>query len=386
MDEAEAPLAAKPSVVSVPVDHIRVSAYMIPTDYPESDGTLAWNATTLILTEVAAGGQCGLGYTYSDLATAQFISDTLVPLILGTDVMNIPYIWNRMTQRVRNMGLCGITTMGIAAIDTALWDIKAKLLQLPLARLLGCTRERVPVYGSGGFTSYNKERLQKQLSQWAEDGFFLFKIKIGREPWTDLQRIEDAREAIGYRNELFVDANGAYSRKLALGMAERFAGFGVSWFEEPVPSSDLEGLNLLRDRAPGGMDIAVGEYGYTLMYFREMLKMRAVDVLQADASRCAGITGFLAAAKLCQAFEIPFSSHCCPALHIHAATALEGLLHMEYFYDHARIENMLFDGVTQPIDGFLAPDLSSYGLGLELKRQDAAPFLQYFREHFHPKT
>jgi L-alanine-DL-glutamate epimerase-like enolase superfamily enzyme len=171
-----------------------------------------------------------------------------------------------------------------------------------------------------------------------------------------------------------VDANGAYSRKQALKFAERFAELGVSWFEEPVSADDLEGLRLLRDRAPAGMDIAAGEYGFDLWYFRRMLEAGAVDVLQADATRCAGITGFLQAATLCQARGLELSAHCAPALHVHPCCAIQPLRHLEYFHDHVRIEHQVFDGALTPVDGALYPDLSRPGLGLEFKRADAARF------------
>jgi L-alanine-DL-glutamate epimerase-like enolase superfamily enzyme len=196
-------------------------------------------------------------------------------------------------------------------------------------------------------------------------------MKIGTDPGRDMERVKQAREAIGPDTELFVDANGAYSRTQALDFAERFRELDVVWFEEPVPSDDLEGLHFLRDRAPAGMDIAAGEYGYTLLYFRRMLDAEAVDVLQADASRCGGITGFLGAATLCQARLMPFSAHCAPALHAHPACAAIPLRHIEYFHDHVRIEQMFFDGVLTPQGGMLCPDLSRPGNGLEFKRQDA---------------
>jgi L-alanine-DL-glutamate epimerase-like enolase superfamily enzyme len=170
---------------------------------------------------------------------------------------------------------------------------------------------------------------------------------------------------------LFVDANGAYSRKQALEQAQAFAESGVSWFEEPVPSDDLAGLRLLRDHAPAGMEITAGEYGYDLVYFRRMLEAGAVDVLQADATRCAGITGFARAAALCEAFGLPLSSHCAPSIHLHPCCAVAPVRHLEYFHDHVRIEGMLFDGVQSPVQGMLYPDLSRPGLGLELKRTDA---------------
>jgi L-alanine-DL-glutamate epimerase-like enolase superfamily enzyme len=351
-----------------------VSAYQVPTDSPESDGTLKWDATTLVLVELEAGEQQGLGYTYADAATAELIQGKLAGLVQGQDPMAIPHLWQKMVHAIRNLGRPGVSSMAIAAVDNALWDLKAKLLGLPLATLLGAAREGVPVYGSGGFTSYSLEKLQEQLGGWAEAGIPRVKMKIGREPQRDVERVKAARQAIGPQTALFVDANGAYSRKQALDFAEHFRELGVSWFEEPVSSNDLAGLRLIRDRAPAGMEIAAGEYGYDSVYFQRMLSAGAVDVLQADATRCAGITGFLRAGALAQAFQLPFSAHCAPALHLHPSCALAHLQNLEYFHDHVRLEHMLFDGVQTPQDGVLYPDLLRPGLGLTFKRADAEKY------------
>jgi L-alanine-DL-glutamate epimerase-like enolase superfamily enzyme len=175
-----------------------------------------------------------------------------------------------------------------------------------------------------------------------------------------------------------VDANGAYSCKQALAQAEAFRAAGVSWFEEPVSSDDLEGLRLLRNRGPAGMEIAAGEYGYEAGYFRRMLEAGAVDVLQADATRCGGITGFLQVGALCDAFHTPMSSHCAPALHIHPGCAVSCMRHAEYFFDHTRIEKLLFDGVPEPRNGALSPDLTRPGNGLAFRHSDAAPYRRPF--------
>lgn len=361
----------------VPIKSVEISTFTIPTDRPESDGTYAWDKTTLVLVEAAAGGVQGLGYSYADLATAQLIHELLAHVVCHRNAMDIPAAWAAMVQAIRNLGRPGICSMAIAAVDSCLWDLKARLLHLPLAKLLGAARESVPVYGSGGFTSYSIAELQKQLGGWAAEGIPRVKMKIGVHPQEDLARVRAAREAIGPDVELFVDANGAYGRKQALAQAEVFAKLGVSWFEEPVSSDDLSGLHLMRDRAPGGMDIAAGEYGYDAEYFRRMLEAEAVDVLQADATRCGGITGFLQVGALCQARSMPLSAHCGPSLHLHPCCAVLPLRHLEYFHDHVRIEHMLFDGAINPSDGKLHPDLSRPGMGLELKRLDAERYRRW---------
>jgi L-alanine-DL-glutamate epimerase-like enolase superfamily enzyme len=316
----------------------------------------------------------GLGYTYADTATARLIHDLLADVVLGRDAMAVPGTWAAMIHAIRNLGRPGVVSMAISAVDAALWDVKARLLDLPLVSLLGAVRECVPVYGSGGFTSYSVAQLQTQLAGWVAEGMTRVKMKIGTHPTEDRDRVRAARAAIGPEVELFVDANGAYSRQQALAFAEIFAEYDVRWFEEPVSSDDLEGLRLLRDRAPAGMEITAGEYGYDLFYFRRMLDAGAVHVLQADATRCAGITSFLRVGALCEARPVPLSAHCGPSLHAQPCCALTPVRHVEYFHDHARIEQMLFDGALRPVNGVLSPDLSRPGLGLEFKRADAARY------------
>ncbi len=356
------------------IDQIRVSAYRIPTDAHESDGTFEWNATTLVLIEATAADKAGIGFTYADISTAQLIHDSLGKIVAGIDAMDIPRAWIAMVQAIRNLGRPGVASMAISGIDNALWDLKARLLNLPLVKLLGAARDALPIYGSGAFTSYTNEQVREQLGGWVNEGIPRVKMKIGREPDRDVERVATARDAIGDDAELFVDANGAYSRKQALEFAYAFSNLDVSWFEEPVSSDDLEGLRLIRDEAPPGIEIAAGEYGYDESYFRRMLNAGAVDVLQADATRCAGITGFLMADALCQAAHLPLSSHCGPSMHVHAGCAAKTMRHAEYFHDHVRIENMLFDGVIQPAHGALRPDLSRPGHGLEFRRADAAQY------------
>jgi len=357
----------------VPIERIEVSAYTIPTDAPESDGTLEWHATTLVLVRASGGGVTGIGFSYANRATATLIADTLAAVAQGRDAFDIAGAWSAMVAAIRNLGRPGISSMAIAAVDTALWDLKARLLDVPLVHLLGAARDAIPVYGSGGFTSYTVERLQQQLGGWTQSGIRMVKMKIGREPSADFARVQAAREAIGPDTALFVDANGAYTRKQALRFADAFVDCGVTWFEEPVPSDDLEGLRLIRDRAPAPIDITAGEYGYDLVYFRRMCEAGAVDVLQADATRCAGITGFVRAATVAQSFHLPLSSHCAPSIHAHPCCAVDAV-HLEYFHDHVRIERMLFDGVLQPVDGKLIPANDRAGFGLAFKTADARKY------------
>jgi L-alanine-DL-glutamate epimerase-like enolase superfamily enzyme len=351
-----------------------VSVYTIPTEGPESDGTLEWSSTTIVIVEIEAGGRTGIGYTYGHAATAALIHDLLLPLVEGRDPMATTELWAAMIRAIRNQGRPGLSSMAIAAVDSALWDLKARLLDVPLVVLLGGADDAVPVYGSGGFTSYSIDALQRQLSNWVEDGISRVKIKVGRVPGDDVKRVRIARDAIGPDTELFVDANGAYTARQALAQADHFSEASVTWFEEPVSSDDLEGLTVVREHAPRGMEITAGEYGYDLYYFRRMVEAGAVDVLQADATRCAGITGFMQAAALCDAYNMPLSSHTAATVHLHPCCAATRVRHIEYFHDHARIERMFFDGAAEPVNGVIRPDLSRPGLGIEFKRADASRY------------
>lgn len=362
------------SVALVPIERVETAAYTIPTDVPESDGTLEWDRTTLVTVEVEASGARGFGYTYADASAAWLIRNTLADRIRGEDAMDTPAAWSAMVRSVRNIGRQGIAATAIAAVDIALWDLKAALLGVPLDRLLGSDRDEVPVYGSGGFLTDSIPRLQEQLAGWASQGIARVKMKVGRDPNEDLVRVRCAREAIGDGVELFVDANGGYIRKQALRQAESFADLGVSWFEEPVSSDDLEGLRLLRDRAPAGMDIAAGEYGFDVFHFRSLLERGAVDVLQADATRCAGITGFLRAGALGDAHNVPLSAHTAPSLHVAPCCALAPVRHVEYFHDHVRIEQRFLEGAPLPAGGCLRPDRTRPGLGLTPRHADLEPY------------
>lgn len=360
------------------LQQLDVRVYTIPTDAPEADGTLAWDATTLVLVRAtAADGASGLGYTYAHPAAAAVIRHTLAEAVRGVPVMQVGQAWQRMVNAVRNLGRPGVAAHAISAVDVALWDLKARVLGQPLFHLLNAHRDSVPLYGSGGFTTYDDARTRRQLQDWAAQGIPGVKIKIGAGWGTaeteDCRRVAVARQAIGPDVALMVDANGGYSAKQAIRLGRRFAAEqGVTYFEEPVSSDQLAQLRLVREQTP--LAVAAGEYGYDPWYFRDMLRAGAVDILQADATRCLGITGWLQAAHLAYAFDVPFSAHTAPALHLHPGCAAPQLAHLEYFHDHVRIEKLFFDGVPAVQNGRLAPDPARPGLGLVLRETDVARY------------
>jgi L-alanine-DL-glutamate epimerase-like enolase superfamily enzyme len=367
--------------MSSEIQFAAVSAYEIPTDSPESDGTLQWDSTTVVVVEVRCDGATGLGYSYADASAARLIADKLKSRVEGLDPMNVPQAYQTMRRAARNLGQAGITAMAISAVDAALWDLKARLLGVSLVKLLGQVRESTPIYGSGGFTSYSVERLREQLGGWVAQGIPRVKMKVGRHPAEDVNRVRAAREAIGPDAALYVDGNGAYDRKQALELAHRFAEYGVSWFEQPVNHEDWDGLRLLRDRGPRDMEITSGEYGYTLNHFHRLIAADAIDVVQADATRCGGVSGFLGVGALCEAAHVPLSAHTAPSLHAPPCCAVENARNIEYFHDHARIESIIFDGALKPDGGALRPDPDQPGMGIALQRQDAEPYLAWREEY-----
>lgn len=350
---------------------LRAEAYRIPTDAPEGDGTMAWSATTMVVVWASAEGVTGLGYTYGPAGIVALVGELLAPCVSDADPDDVPAAWLAMRRNVRNAGWPGLVAMSLSAVDCALWDLKARRHNLPLARLLGRARDAVPVYGSGGFTTYDAKRQHAQLSRWVfEEGIPRVKIKIGESDGAaqehDEERIRAARSTIGSA-ELYVDANGAYSRKQAVRVYQRVADADVRWFEEPVSSDDLAGLGEVR--AAVGADVAAGEYGYDLTYFARMVPW--VDCLQIDVTRCGGITEFLRSAAVAAGAGVPVSAHCAPHQHLAVALSTPNLRHVEWFHDHVRIESMLFDGARSAPGGLLRPDPSVEGNGLCFKHDDA---------------
>ncbi|WP_020659580.1 enolase C-terminal domain-like protein [Amycolatopsis benzoatilytica] len=357
------------------VEHVEATAYRVPTPAPEADGTLSWDGTTLVVVRLHAGAADGLGWTYADASCVPLIEQKLAPEITGLPALDPPACWSAMQRAVRNLGRVGLVSCALSAVDIAVWDAAAKLVSLPLARFLGRVHEHVDVYGSGGFTSEDDDRLAEQLDEWVRRRRIpRAKIKIG-EAWgshvsRDLSRVRLARETVGDDTELFVDANGGYS----IGQARRITGplreFGVTWFEEPVSSDDLAGLAQLR--SPDGPDIAAGEYGYDLPYFARMLP--SVDCLQVDVTRCGGYTEWRRVAALAAAANRDVSAHCAPNLSASAAAATPNFRHIEWFADHDRIESELFDGGLDPTGGTVAPSMSEAGHGLRLRTAAAAEY------------
>jgi L-alanine-DL-glutamate epimerase-like enolase superfamily enzyme len=354
------------------IDELRIHAFEIPTDEPESDGTLSWDATTIIVVEARSGATTGIGYSYGDKAIAQIVDGKLRSVVVGADALAPGTCWGMMCRAVRNSLASGLCGYAISAVDIALHDLKARLLDLSVADLLGRWHDGVAIYGSGGFTSYTHEQLQAQAAGWMASGLTRVKVKVARDPDADADRLAAVRDVVGPDVRLMVDANGAFAPAEALAAAhDTYAACGVTWFEEPVSSDDHTGLRRVRDRVPPGMQVTAGEYGTDLFHFERLFAAEAVDVLQPDVTRCGGVTGVVRTDALAKAHCVPISAHCAPAVSAHVFAACETTAHLEYFHDHVRVESLLFDGTLAPTGGRLVPRRDQPGFGLELKRTDA---------------
>jgi L-alanine-DL-glutamate epimerase-like enolase superfamily enzyme len=351
--------------VTAPITAVRTATYRFPTPTPEADGTLAWDATTAVTVEVDAGGVTGLGWTYSSPAAGALIAAELAGVVHDRDALDVPGAWAAMKRAGRNLGTRGLYAQALSAVDIALWDLKARLLEVSLADLFGRVRDRVPVYGSGGFTTFDDAQLAEQVAGWQAAGCTAMKIKIG-ESWggevrRDLERVGQLRALAGSEAELMVDANGGYT----IGQARRAGAIlddlGVIWFEEPVSSDDTGALDLLRGVLR--CDVAAGEY---VSDVREAARlMPVVDCLQLDVTRCGGYTGWLRCAALAAAAGLQVSGHCAPALHAPVAGSLPELRHVEWFADHARLEPLLVDGAPGVSDGAMqVPTGPGHGMTL----------------------
>ncbi|MGI8416523.1 MAG: enolase C-terminal domain-like protein [Nakamurella sp.] len=354
------------SKVRADIDTITTGVYKFPTPEPEADGTLTWDATTAVTVEIRAGGMKGLGWTYSSPAAATVIHEHLSAAIRGLDPLDVAACWSAMHRACRNIGTRGLVMQAISAVDVALWDLKAHLLNASLSSLFGAVRSSVPVYGSGGFTTLSQDQLAHQVQQWTDAGCTAMKIKIA-ERWgsqvdRDLQRIQQLRELTDDGVELMVDANGGYTRGQARRVGRALDDLGVGWFEEPVSSDDIEGLGLVRGAVT--CDVAAGEYAADLYEVQHLL--RVVDCLQLDVTRCGGYTGWLRGAAIAAAHNLDVSAHCAPSLHAPVAAAVPNLRHVEWFVDHARLEPQLVDGTPVVRDGALQVDAAVNGHGMHV--------------------
>lgn len=356
--------------ISMKINKVETTLVPIPRDPPVADSTSK---------SMPTGGHCfvyihsndgitGLGMSQASRAVQAVIEEELAPYLVDKDPLDIERLWSEMFWKLRSLGRKGIAIQALSAVDIALWDLKARSLNLPLYKLLGAARDRVPVYGSGGWTSYSQDELVSEQAGYVDRGFSSTKMKVGMDAGTnvsvDMERLHAVRDAIGSDIELLIDANNGYTAKQAISLISQFESYQVAWLEEPVPADDIDGLAQVVDKSR--IPIATGEHEYTKWGFKEILTRRAADIAQPDVGRVGGITEWLKVASMADAFGIPIAPHSYQLVHRHLCMAIPNLRIVEYLGTREREDELLYLDWDKPVNGFWGPDPEKPGLGLEV--------------------
>ncbi|TPW27885.1 mandelate racemase/muconate lactonizing enzyme family protein [Martelella alba] len=326
----------------------------------------------LIVRVTTDQGLEGLGVTYHEVggeATAELIRRSMAPRLIGRDPFDTEVIWSEFFHYLRGVGRKGLTYCALSAIDIALWDLKGKIVDLPIYRLIGGGRTKVPVYASGGWTSYSDDELLEEVTGMVGRGFRAVKFKVGSDggtnPRRDAERVRKVREAVGPDIALMVDANNAFDAATAVQLANRIRDYDITLFEEPVFADDMPGLQ----RFKRGTDIplATGEHEYLKFGVRDLLLHQAADIIQVDGTRAGGYTEMIKCAALTQAWNVRFAPHAMENIHLQLAAAIPNTLFLERLLMFEDLTANVFDNAPVPIDGFMhVPDLPGLGLTLNM--------------------
>jgi len=310
----------------------------------------------------------GLGTSAGSTAVQAVVEDSLKEVLIGEDPFNIEKLWNLMFWTVRGVGRKGIAFCAISALDIALWDLKAKALNLPLYRLLGPYTDTVPVYGSGGWTNFSESELVAEQVGYVERGFPRVKMKVGKDfgmsEDEDVKRLAAVRKAVGDDVEIYVDANNGYYAKQAIRMSQIFEQFDVKWFEEPVLADDIEGLSVISQSTT--IPVATGEHEYTKYGFKELISRGGADIVQPDIGRVGGVTEWMKVAHIAHGFNLPVAPHAYQLIHLHVACATPNLKVVEYLGVSDQSDRVWYTEFPEPVNGMWSPYPDRPGLGLEL--------------------
>jgi L-alanine-DL-glutamate epimerase-like enolase superfamily enzyme len=308
----------------------------------------------------------GLGVSIP--AARGLIEGSFKELLVGQDPLWHEKLWDDLFWRVRGIGRKGLAFCALSGVDIALWDLKAKAFGVPLYKLLGPYTDRVPIYGSGGWTHFTEDELVREQTGYVERGIPRVKMKVakdfGRAEAEDLRRLAAVRKAVGDDVEIYVDANNGYYAKQAIAMSRRFEQFDVRWFEEPVLADDVQGLAEI-SRATT-IPVATGEHEYTKYGFKDLISRGGADIVQPDVGRVGGITEWLKVAHLAHAYNLPVAPHAVQLVHLHLACATPNLKVVEYLGYAEEGDRLWYTEFPEPIDGMWSPYPDRPGLGLEL--------------------
>jgi L-alanine-DL-glutamate epimerase-like enolase superfamily enzyme len=314
----------------------------------------------------------GIGITYNEVggeATQDVIELNMAPRLLGRDPFETEIIYADFVQYMRGVGRKGLTFCALSAIDIALWDLKGKIFDVPLYRLLGGNRTRVPVYASGGWTTYSDEELVAEAMRMVKQGYDKIKLKVGVDggmnPQRDVARIAKVRDAIGPKTTLILDANNCWTAATAARFANRIKDYDILFLEEPVFADDIPGLAQFKRSTD--LPLGTGEHEYTKFGARDLILANAVDVLQLDGARAGGYTEMLKVAAIAQAWNIPIAPHAMENIHLHLAAAVPNAWFVERLLLFEELTSHTFVNAPVPKDGYMeVPDLPGMGLTLNM--------------------
>lgn len=312
-------------------------------------------------------GITGIGPARSGALDKALIEELLKPYVVGEDPLNSERIWEKMYWASLQYGRRGAAISAISTIDIAIWDLKGKILNQPVHKLLGGHRDTVPSYGSGINLNYTREELVEEMTAYVESGFKMVKMKIGRrDPDDDLERVKLVREAIGPDVDLALDVNNGWSVKTAIRMAGKLEKYDIYWLEEPILADEIDNLSRLADET--SIPIAVGENHYTKWEFKELMERGAMEIVQADIGKCGGVTEFIKIAAMADAYGLPVCPHHTEYVDAPLVAAIPNGLFHEYIREWFGPMGQLFVDPIKPENGEISPS-NKPGFGIELNEE-----------------
>jgi len=351
----------------------KVEVNLVPAPVPSgfSDATRDVEMIGYTIVRITTDqGLEGFGLTYHEVggeATKCLILNDIAPKLIGMDPLQNEVIWQNFFHYLRGVGRKGLMFCALSAVDIALWDLKGKILGLPLYRLMGGNKNKVPVYASGGWTSYCDEQLVDEIKSMVDQGYNMVKFKVGveggKKPLRDVKRVSKVREAVGPNIGIMLDANNCWDSSTAVRFANLVKEYDIMFLEEPVFADDIPGL--ARFKRGTDLPLASGEHEYTKFGARDLVMNSAADIIQMDATRAGGYTEMIKAAAITEAWNLKFAPHAMENIHIHLVSAIPNALFLERLLLFENITSNIYIDPPIPENGFMEiPDLPGLGLVL----------------------
>ncbi|MDR2392026.1 MAG: mandelate racemase/muconate lactonizing enzyme family protein [Planctomycetota bacterium] len=337
-----------------------------------ADSTRNVGTVGFVVVEIKTdAGRSGVGVTYHEVggeAVRQLIKLDFAHRLIGRSPLETEALYEETFHYIRGVGRKGLAFCAYSAVDIALWDLKGQMLGLPLYRLLGGVKNVLPVYASGGWTSYSRDELVAEAENMVRRGYGKIKIKVGveggRNPNEDLRRVRAVRDAVGPGVGIMLDANNAWTAATAVRFANRVKELDIMFLEEPVFADDIPGL--ARYKAGTDLPLATGEHEYTRYGVRDLIVAGAVDILQVDIARCGGFTEMLRIAAMSQAWNLSLAPHGMEHMHMHLLAAVPNGLFLERLFMFEEVADSVFSNPPVPVNGALTlPETPGHGMVLK---------------------